>query len=474
MNILVLYALSQRKTRKTILDSFYCFSKYDQKNNYYFLNIIDIDSVKKVYKMGFHKSIKLSAIIVHYSAIAQRFDRLWWNYYKSLLIDMLKQYDCTKIIIPQDEYNCTYYTQEFIRASGIKHIYTCAFEDDYEKLYPKDLNYIKIETVFTGYIDEDTLNKIHKLGYDRERNIDIGYRARKGAYWLGRHGQLKSQLVEVFLNYLKDQSGIIYDIANTKEDNSNVFLGDAWIEYLLKCRTVLGCLGGSSILDENGSITKKVDKYCFKNPDASFEQVEEICFKGKDDSIHLFALSPRHFESAMTKTCQVLIEGNYMGVMEPNIDYIEIKKDFSNIDEVVSKIRDVDYCKSIAENCYTHVVLSGKYTYAKFVERIIGDIEHKGNDKFNLNLWIICKASKYFAILKNPIYRIPIQEITISKHKLLSIPFINIFIKCALKIQTKIQTCSSIILGKIFKYFEPFKDTKWHKFLKRKWDERSK
>lgn len=42
MNILVLFSISEKKPRKTILDSLYCFSNYDKQNNYYFLDILDI------------------------------------------------------------------------------------------------------------------------------------------------------------------------------------------------------------------------------------------------------------------------------------------------------------------------------------------------------------------------------------------------------------------------------------------------
>lgn len=78
MNILVLFSISEKKPRKTILDSLYCFSNYDKQNNYYFLDILDIKSVKKLTMPKYH-NIELSAIIVHYSAISQRYDTVWWN-----------------------------------------------------------------------------------------------------------------------------------------------------------------------------------------------------------------------------------------------------------------------------------------------------------------------------------------------------------------------------------------------------------
>lgn len=394
-----------------------------------------------------YHNIELSAIIVHYSAISQRYDTVWWNRNKQLLISLMQQYQCTKILIPQDEYNYNGNVREFISKAGIQYIYTCAYKEDYEKLYPKILGYTHIETVYTGYIDEVTLKKIQKKGYGKKRTIDIGYRARKLPYWLGKHGQLKYELAEVFLDYFKtNSSNLTYDIANTSQANSNqnVLLGDSWIDYLLNCRTVLGCLGGSGLLDIDGNIAKKVNKYCNEHPNASFEEVEKKCFKGKDNEIHLFALSPRHFECAMTKTCQILVEGNYNGVFESNIDYIELKKDFSNIAEVISKVQDIKYCEQIAENCYNHVVLSGKYTYAKYVENIIRKITKIENGIFSFRLWFLCKKSKFRSV-----------------HYIPSFSFLKSFPK----------ELGLWLLGKIFKLFEPFRNTTLHKSLKHAWDE---
>lgn len=376
MNILVLYALSEKKPRKTIIDSLYCFSQYDQRNSYFYFNILDI---KTLQKLGEIKSIhsNMAAIIIHYSAIAQRYDQTWWNKNKELLINTLTKFNCVKVIIPQDEYNYNGNVKEFIQRGGITQIYTCAYERDYEKLYPSKLGYKHIETVFTGYIDEETLKKIGQRGIVRNSNrtVDIGYRARKLPYWLGSHGQLKYELAEIFLKTLRPEDNLKYDIANT--DDKHVFYGNDWLDYLLSCRTALGCLGGSGLLDEDGTIAKSVDEYVRKNPNASFQEVEEHCFKGKDNYIHLFALSPRHFECAMTKTCQVLVEGDYAGVFRADIDYIELKKDFSNILQVIEKIKDKDYCEKIADNCYKHVVGSDKYTYAAFVKKIIENIEQE-------------------------------------------------------------------------------------------------
>ena len=91
----------------------------------------------------------------------------------------------------------------------------------------------------------------------------------------------------------------------------------------------------------------------------------------------LFAISPRHFECAMTKTCQVLVEGDYQGVLEPGRHYIELKRDYSNLDEVIEKIQDRELCEQIAERAYEEVVASGKYTYRLLAEQVAAHLPNQ-------------------------------------------------------------------------------------------------
>lgn len=383
MNVLILYALYEKKPRKTIEDSLYCFSRYDRKNRYYYLNILDSFSVADIVACETEIE-KISLLIIHYSAIAMRYDPNWWKKHYASILRLLKRFKCPKIIIPQDEYNYTADLQRIISEANIDVILTCAYAEDYETLYPKSLGYKNIQTVYTGYVDEDTLHKIQSKKRI-ERIFDIGYRARALPYWLGRHAQLKIELANRFRKYLRlHKNGLICDIRNTTASavSNGVILGDGWIDFLLQCRTMLGCLGGSGLIDYDGTLKNKVDKYMAEHPYASFDQCEVDCFPGKDNEIHLFALSPRHFECAMTKTCQLLVEGNYDGVFVAGRDYIEIKKDFSNIADVLEKVKDREYCERIANQCYENIVASGLYTYKMFVKKVLGSVVVKdfGND----------------------------------------------------------------------------------------------
>ncbi len=89
-----------------------------------------------------------------------------------------------------------------------------------------------------------------------------------------------------------------------------------------------------------------------------------------EDVVHYRTASPRHFEAASLRVCQVLYEGHYSGVMEPMVHYIPLRKDFSNFDEVVAMIRDDDVVRGIAENAYRDLIASGDWSYKRWVAGI--------------------------------------------------------------------------------------------------------
>jgi hypothetical protein len=151
---------------------------------------------------------------------------------------------------------------------------------------------------------------------------------------------------------------------------TDTLLGDDWFRFLARCRYQVGVEGGASVLDADGSIRERTEAFMAHHPDASFEQVEAACFPGRDGEIALSAISPRHLEACATRTCQILLEGGYNGVLTPGVHYIELKRDFSNLDQVLDAVQSDELRAGIVENAYQDVVASGRYTYRGFVEEV--------------------------------------------------------------------------------------------------------
>lgn len=384
---MILYSLNERSRRNTINENLNSFRKYSTRCSFHYINVFNqIPS--------FLFGIKYDAVILHYTFLAEkRFlaDGSPWEQ-KIRGLEHIKGY---KIAIPQDEYDYTDRLCSLYKNAGIGTVYTCFTRDkDIAKAYPVDkTGILKIEKVFTGYIDEAKIELLAKKSQPFSvRAIDIGYRGRKLPAYLGKHGQLKFELVRIFNNAINGK-GLVVDIKNTNEnflveDQKAIKLGFSWYDFLLSCKAFIGCEGGSSLLDNDGSIQKKIKEYLFDHKDATFEEIELNCFPELDYNIQCFALSPRHFEAAMTRTLQILVEGEYGNVFIPWKHYLPLKRDFSNIEEILGYISNETECSRIIENAYRDIVESSQYTYRTFVTRIIDETaECTGNSLGNFPLF---------------------------------------------------------------------------------------
>ena len=371
MRILVLWRQADVNIRKTIIDHVSCFQRYDVENEYFYFNIYNGRFAEDY---GWIEESMFDAVIFHYSAIALRGFEGYWEDFLRLMITIWRNYPCKKILIPQDDYTDTERIWDL--ALGIKAdiIYTIIRECDHPVLYPKSkLGNIVIKTVLTGYVEETYIDMLC-LKRHRDRKYDVVYRARKLPYEFGRHGQLKYELSLFFQEQLEDFD-FICDLDNTNDD-AGALLGDNWFDFLASSRIVIGCLGGSGLADVTGEYGRKTRAYLALHSQAAYEEVKAACFPDAEENL-TGMISPRIFDAAITKTCQVLVGEDYQGILRPDIDYIVLDSSFSNVDAVIEKMQDIEYCEKIANNCYEHVVTSHSYTYKKFAKRIGHDITRR-------------------------------------------------------------------------------------------------
>lgn len=139
----------------------------------------------------------------------------------------------------------------------------------------------------------------------------------------------------------------------------------------MRCKYTLGAEGGASVLDRTGQILESTLRYRALHPQADYEEIAGHCFPEGDNSLTLTAISPRHLEACATKTCQILIEGDYNGILTPGRHYIELKRDFSNIDEVLDLVKLDKQRAEIAAQAHGDIVESGLYSYRSFVNFLL-------------------------------------------------------------------------------------------------------
>jgi hypothetical protein len=304
------------------------------------------------------------AIGLHYSI------KPYGYYYLSKSLQhKLAEYKGAKFLFLQDEYQRVNKVQQFIYNLGFHLLFTLVNEQFLAKAYPDEKlkNLIKIP-VLTAYVTDE----MKQLGSTpiAERTIDVSYRGRRNDYWLGSLANEKALIADQFVSRTREYN-LVLDVS--VEESDRVY-GQKWLDLLKNSRAVLGTESGASIWDFDSSIEMKTKKFLKANRSSSFDQVYHHILKPHDGFIIYSAISPRVFEAAATKTPMIMFPGSYSGVCKPNQHYILLEKDFSNLDEVLYKLKDSEYLQSLANYVFDDLIMSDKYSQHQFsnlVEREI-------------------------------------------------------------------------------------------------------
>jgi hypothetical protein len=174
-------------------------------------------------------------------------------------------------------------------------------------------------------------------------------------------------LADVVCRTAQDR-GLVVDSSTRAEDT---LLGNDWYAFLGKCRYTVGVEGGASILDADGRLKDTTRAYVAEHPDADFDEIEAACFPGRDGEFNFRALSPRHLEACATRTGQIVVEGEYDGVLRADVHYLELKRDFSNLGEILEKVQLDEGREEMVNRAYEDIVSSGWYSYRAFVRTVL-------------------------------------------------------------------------------------------------------
>ena len=300
------------------------------------------------------------AIGLHYSI------KPYNNYYLSKSLQRkLTEYQGVKFLFLQDEYQRVNEVQDFLYRLGVDLLFTLVDDRMLSLAYPDPrLQKLNKIPVLTAYVT-DEMKKIVTPPI-AQRNIDVSYRGRRYDYWLGSLAYEKEWIAGQFLQRTEGY-GLQLDISVEEE---NRVYGQKWLDFLANSKAVLGTESGASIWDFDRSIEKKTNEYLRSNKNANFEEVFNNVLKPYDGNIIYSAISPRIFEAAATKTPMVMFPGYYSGICMPDVHYIPLQKDFSNLDDVLNKLKDINYLQTLANNTFEDLILSDKYSQYQFSKLI--------------------------------------------------------------------------------------------------------
>lgn len=358
--ILMIYHHVLAPNASTIMEHVNAFEKYSQ------FKVWNVNT-----ELGFFRAlndIRFKIIVLHYSLFAWlpfRLNRQFFDYIQRCR-------DSYKIAFFQDEYRFWPERSELLSALSVDAVFTLLEQPYFEKTYGKYTRAPKLIYTLPAYVSSE-LTQMGRKHYKpvKERTVDVGYRGRQPAYYLGRGAQEK-QLIAVEFKKRASHLGLTLDIET--EETKRIY-GDHWIRFLANCKAVLGVEAGTSIFDIDNSIRPKYAELCAGNPeltfpDISFEEVYDRLLGGHEDRIYYRTISARHFEAAALFLCQILFEGKYSGILKPMVHYIPLKKDFSNFDEVIELFENRQVHRDLTKNSYRDLIASGKYSYKRLAESI--------------------------------------------------------------------------------------------------------
>jgi hypothetical protein len=309
---------------------------------------------------------EFDAIVIHYSLILSNDLHVSWD-----LRTKLRRFRGLKAQFIQDEYRWVDRATTASRDAGISILFTAAPEPAAGKLYDTRLPGVKRVHTLTGYVPE-SLAAVAVRPIE-ERPIDVSYRGRDLPYWLGRLTQEKTWVAQGFLKHASEY-GLRLDIGWREADR---IYGKQWVDLISSSRATLGTESGASIADFDGGVERAVRKYLQTHRGASYEEVHEAVLQPYEGNVVVSVISPRVFEAAALGTGLIMFPGHYSGIVLPDVHYIPLERDFSNMDDVVAKLKDDAFMTSLAKRARDHIVKSGRWSYAAFI-REFDDVMAEG------------------------------------------------------------------------------------------------
>lgn len=347
--VLVIHAL-RPSSRKTTIEHLQAFKVHLPTADVQFLHFA------QPIPRALSDAINPDLLIVNYDYLNYRFTPLW-PYIKNRHREIARR-AANVIAIAQDDFWAYELLDQWCVSWSVNRVLT-PIDNDVEVLYRKTVQNAEFRTVLTGYAPSAPYPQRPLI----ERPIDLGQRVRTMPPHLGSYAQKKFLQAARVASQAR-QAGFVVDVSTRVEDS---LIGNAWTDFLCRCKFTVSMKGGASIADPRGMMYARVEA---RKQRGRFEtrSAQELKFLRRQDNKYVFsAISPRLFEAAAAGTCQLLRTDDYLGVLEPGKHYVPLNDDLSNCKEAFNTMRDLDACQEIAQRTQERLIESGEFGYHKLV-----------------------------------------------------------------------------------------------------------
>lgn len=358
LKVLVLYDDWTAQTA-AVRDQLSSFRKHSENECYYAVATLEgagADDVAIVRRLA----ACFDVIVLHHSV------RLYVAHYiNAAWAEVLASYSGYKVLFLQDDYERTETARGWIEKIGFNAFFTVVPSAYWDQVYPRSrFPKMEMQQVLTAYVPHWAKQRqpVKPLS---QRSRFIGYRAFKLPFYFGDLAREKF-MIGVKMREICEARGIPVDIE--WETDKRIY-GEAWYDFIEDSRATLGTESGSNVFDEDGSLERRIDEALKLDPALTYDQIHERFLSEHEGRVMMNQISSRIFEAIALGSALVLFEGDYSGVIREQEHFIPLKKDFSNVDEVLTKLNDTEALEQMTRRAYADVIESGKYSYEKFVSR---------------------------------------------------------------------------------------------------------
>ena len=298
--------------------------------------------------------------------------------------EALHRFRGLKIIAVQDDYDRTATLHRAMRRLGFHVLLTCIQPEFWHLAYPEsELPGVHIIQGLTGYMPEQSPYLDAPIVPLAERPVWLAYRGRRLGAKYGRLG-FEKEVIGTRMQAICEARGIAHDIS---VDDRNRIYGDKWFEFLQSSRAMLGSESACNVFDFDADIEQAIETFrTAQGREPLYEDMIET-LAPLERYFDVGQISPRVFECAMMRTPMVLFRGRYSDAISPDEHYIPLERDFSNADEVLAKLGDLELLQGLADRTFQTVVASGRFGYRSLAETLSAAIEDQYPRRINQD-WV--------------------------------------------------------------------------------------
>lgn len=290
------------------------------------------------------------------------------------VISQLREFKGLKAAFAQDEYTTPDRFSAALAEIGVQLVFGCAganWRDFYSQELLPGLRYV---STLPGYAPEGS------GGFDSpplaSRPFDIIYRGSHLGHFYGQLGFEKAQIGQQMASRAA-RAGLRTDI---EWDRSKQIYGAAWPAFLASGKATLITESGSSLIhrtDQQASLLHETKDLHLNSASAEDYLAKLGPYREllKEDGRHVIAtVSQKVFEAALSGTVMIAYEGDYAGILKPHEHYLPLKRDWSNIDEILTVLRDEEKLARITDRAKRDLIDSDRYSYAALARQVDAEL----------------------------------------------------------------------------------------------------